>query len=40
MSSSHVVDSILGVIYTFAKLGEKATRLGGLHGIYIYSASS
>ena len=40
MSSSHVVDSILGVIYTFAKLGEKATRLGGLHGIYIYSTSS
>jgi hypothetical protein len=31
---SYAIDSILGVIYSFAKLGEKATRLGGLHGIY------
>jgi hypothetical protein len=35
ISPSHAIDAILGVIYTFAKLGERATRLGGFHGIYI-----
>jgi hypothetical protein len=35
ISPFHAIDAILGVIYTFAKLGERATRLGGFHGIYI-----
>jgi len=31
---SYAIDNICGVIYSFAKLGEKATRLAGLHGVY------
>lgn len=35
MNSAYAIDCILGLIYTFAKLGENATRLAGLHGIHI-----
>jgi hypothetical protein len=35
MDPIYAIDSILGVMYTFAKLGERAKELAGLHGIYI-----